>query len=75
MKQIFKHYVVICGKSIKEIAEEINSSGRWIGSKPVIEQLLHNWVRRSTPVYVDFDHRNYEIKRITNEKVLMANKS
>ena len=75
MKQIFKHYVDISGKSLRDIAKEINDSGRWVKDKEVTEEVLRHWVNRSTPVFVEFDHRNYRIKGLINEKVLMGVKS
>ena len=74
MKQIFKHYVDISGKSLGKIAREINESGRWTKDQEVSEEVLRHWVKRSTPVFVEFDHRNFRIKGITNEKILMEKK-
>ena len=71
MKSKFKHYVMLSGKSMKDIASELNDSGRLKTPTIVSEQLLHNWVRRDTPIIVDFNHRTFSITSIKREHVVL----
>lgn len=71
MKQPFKHYVTISGKSYSQLAEIMNNSGLLVKPEKVSAQVLRNWFDRNTPVIVDFDPRNYAIKGMKREHIVM----